>query len=163
VKAEVLELQTAKLATSYPMRFKTLLKWDPRTDVWLAVVPVLGPLCVRAAGRNEVLESTKKAIQSYVDRAAAGGPRIPPESYEEVLEVEVEVPLKTSPQMTTNGANHGLDAIGRGTEAGAGAAEAWVKGGDGSLSRRARRPQTGPLVSGRDQQGSRTPTAGRAA
>jgi predicted RNase H-like HicB family nuclease len=94
VKAEVLELQTAKLATSYPMRFKTLLKWDPRTDVWLAFVPVLGPLCVCAASRNEAIESAKKAIRSYIDRAAAGGPRIPPASYEEVLEVEVEVPLR---------------------------------------------------------------------
>jgi predicted RNase H-like HicB family nuclease len=94
VKAEVLEGQTAKLATSYPMRFKTLLKWDPRTDLWLAFVPVLGPLCVCAASRNEALESTKKAIRSYVDRAAAGGPRIVPPSYEEVLEVEVEVPMR---------------------------------------------------------------------
>jgi predicted RNase H-like HicB family nuclease len=94
VKAEVLEGQTAKLAMSYPMRFKTLLKWDPRTDLWLAFVPVLGPLCVCASSRNEALESTKKAIRSYVDRAAAGGPRIVPPSYEEVLEVEVEVPLR---------------------------------------------------------------------
>ncbi|MGH2789070.1 MAG: hypothetical protein ACRDJV_14380 [Actinomycetota bacterium] len=67
MKAEVLERQTAKLATSYPMRFKTLLKWDPSTDLWLAFVPVLGPLCVCAASRNEALESTKKAIRSYID------------------------------------------------------------------------------------------------
>ena len=98
MREEVLERQTAKLATSYPMRFKTLLRWDSRTDLWLAFVPVLGPLRVCAATRNEALESTKKAIRSYVDRAAAGGPRIPPASYEEVLEVEVEVPPATSPQ-----------------------------------------------------------------
>jgi hypothetical protein len=44
--------------------------------------------------RDGAIESVKKVIHSYVDRAAAGGPRIPRESYEEVLEVEIEVPLK---------------------------------------------------------------------
>ena len=75
MKAEVLERQTAKLATSYRMRFKTLLKWDSRTDLWLAYVPVLGPLCVCAASRNEAFESTKKAISRTLiglGRAALG-------------------------------------------------------------------------------------------
>ena len=65
-----------------------------RTDLWFAFVPVRGPLSVCVASRGEAIESVKNVIRSYVDRAATDGPRILPESYEEVLEVEVEVPLK---------------------------------------------------------------------
>lgn len=84
----------AKLVASSPRRFRALLEWDPGTERWFASVPVLGLFSINAASRDEAIESVKKAIRSYIDSAAAGGPRIPPESYEEVLEVEVEVPLK---------------------------------------------------------------------
>jgi len=83
-----------KPARTNPRRFKTLVEWDSRTDWWFASVPVLGLLSISATAGMKQSEFVKKAIHSYVDRAAAGGPRIPPENYEEVLEVEVEVPLK---------------------------------------------------------------------
>ena len=94
MNAAALARQPSKLATSYTRRFKTLVKWDSRTDLWFAFVPVpvLGPISVCAASRDEAIESIKKAIRSYVDRTAADGCRVPPESYEEVL--DVEVPLK---------------------------------------------------------------------
>lgn len=84
----------AELAASCPRRFRALVEWNSRTERWFASVPVLGPLSVCAASRGEAIEFVKTIIRSYVDRSATDGPRIPPESYEEVLEVEVEVPLK---------------------------------------------------------------------
>ena len=88
------ERRPPRLATTYPRRFTTFVKWDPGTAPWVTFVPALWPLSVSAASRDEVIESVKKAIRSYVDRAAANGPGLPPERYEEVVEVEIEAPLK---------------------------------------------------------------------
>ncbi len=91
MSAVALERRPAELAASCP---KAIGRVGSRTDLWFAFVPERGPLSVCAASRDEAIESVKKVIRSYVDRAATDGPRILPESYEEVLEVEVEVPLK---------------------------------------------------------------------
>jgi predicted RNase H-like HicB family nuclease len=85
-----------RLATSYPRRFTAMIKWDSRAKVWQAFIPELSFLSVCGATRDHVIESAKKAARSFIDRAATGGPPIPPDSYREILEVEVEVPLKGS-------------------------------------------------------------------
>jgi heme oxygenase len=57
---------SAKLATNYARRFKTVVKWDSRTSVWCAFVPVLDQLSVCAPSRDEVIESATRAIRSYL-------------------------------------------------------------------------------------------------
>jgi predicted RNase H-like HicB family nuclease len=81
-----------RLATSYPQRFITVIKWDSRAGGWLAFIPELSFLSVCGATRDHAIESAKKAARSFIDRAATGGSPIPPDSYREILEVEVEVP-----------------------------------------------------------------------
>jgi hypothetical protein len=96
VNAVIDERLPLRLATSYPRRFIAVIKWDSRANVRLALIPELVLLSVCGATRAQVIESAKKAARSFIDRAATDGPPIPPDSYHEIPEVEVEVPLKGS-------------------------------------------------------------------
>jgi predicted RNase H-like HicB family nuclease len=92
VNVDVRERGPVMLAASYPRRFTTVIKWDSRMDVWLAFIPELAQICVCGATRDQVIESAKTAARSFIDRAATDGPLIPPDSYREILEIEVDVP-----------------------------------------------------------------------
>jgi predicted RNase H-like HicB family nuclease len=94
VKVDVLERPPVTLAASYPRRFTTVIKWDSRADVWLAFIPELAGLSVCGASRDRVIKSAQNSARSFVDRAAPDGPQIPPDSYQEILEIEVEVPCR---------------------------------------------------------------------
>jgi predicted RNase H-like HicB family nuclease len=87
------EPRVASLATSYPRRFKILIKWDSRSKLWVAFIPEVGVPPVRGVSRDKVIESAKDAISSLVVQAASHGNRLPPQSYGEILDVEIDVPL----------------------------------------------------------------------
>ena len=96
MNVDIRESDPVALATSYPRRFTTVIKWDSRMDVWFAFIPELARLPVCGATRAQAIELAKNAARSFIDRAATDGPPIPPDSYQEILEIEVEVPIEES-------------------------------------------------------------------
>lgn len=71
-------------------RFKVLLEWDAKDEVWVTYVPGLNLLSTSGETSEQALDSTHEAILGYLEAASNEDiPVPPPEAEAEVVELEV--------------------------------------------------------------------------
>ena len=73
-------------------RFKVLIEYDPREQVWVTCVPALDYLSTYGETREETLAHTKEAIIGYLEAAAKEGIQVQAYASEaELVDVDVAV------------------------------------------------------------------------
>ena len=80
------------MASKTVRKFKVLIEWDPKDEVWVTYVPVLGHLSTYGDTREEALAQTREAILGYLEAAAKEGLAIATESEADIVEIEVATP-----------------------------------------------------------------------
>jgi len=80
------------VASKTVRKFKVLIEWDPKAEVWVTYVPVLGHLSTYGDTREEALAQTREAILGYLEAAAKEELAIATESEADIVEIEVATP-----------------------------------------------------------------------
>ncbi|MGB8961458.1 MAG: type II toxin-antitoxin system HicB family antitoxin, partial [Pseudonocardiaceae bacterium] len=73
--------------------FSVVVEWDSDDDLWVTHVPALDGLSTYGDTREAAVESTREAIEGYLEAAGKAGiplPRSGPEP--SIVEVEVSLP-----------------------------------------------------------------------